>query len=561
MIRFAAKPRRLWGGRVSKLMDERQDLRFFWIVVVALLLLTRIVAMPTYFGVDNVNLAFSLEKFDPRIHQPQPPGYPLFVAFARVINFLARDAARTFTIVSILISGLCLPVAYWLGSRMFSKVAGTVGVLLLLVNPVFWYGAIDPNGGPLRPFLAFFSLLTAYCCWRCWNGEKQFALWGAVALAVGSGFRPDLLTFLAPMWLISSWVGTRSLRTVLLGCGILSGIVLVWGSALILSMRGPSIIEDIRAFAKLMRDYAVDQSSHQSVLFGSSIAAWLRQINRLIIWNGLAIVTWIWAVPFFLRHRDRVPFKSSQSVFLFIWLIPGLVVQALVHVETPGHTLYSVAALCVIGGYVLSLLSMRDVAVGAALVLNAMLFLDLFALPANAVNTVGTPSMKNAFLFGTFESSIGEVRWLDDITRTTLDEIKRFTPADRPSIIISTDTYVTNWFMNWRIGRYYLPNQDFWILYTNLSKKRAERTHREALLDLRERPPLRIPIFQEGRIIWLIEPNSAIHQQLAATQQLMGGKYVFYSDITRNSQPLKLDDFEIVPSLFGFLPQAAALTH
>jgi hypothetical protein len=430
---------------------------------------------------------------------------------------------------------------------------------LLLVNPVFWFGAIDPNGGPLRPFLALFSLLTAYCCWRCWNGEKRYALWGAVALGVGSGFRPDLLAFLAPMWVVSSWVGTKSFRTVLLGCGVVSAIVVGWGTALILAMRGPSIVEDIRAFTKLMGEYAVDQSSRQSVVFGSSVFAWLRQVNRLVIWNGLAVLTWIWALPFFLRQRNRLPFKSAQSVFLFIWLVPGLMIQGLVHVETPGHTLFSVAALCVIGGYVLSLVPAREIALGAALVANVMLFLDFFALPANAVGSAGrTPSLKNALLFGTFESSIGQARWLDEVTRTSLDEIKQFTPSNRPSIIISTDTYVNNWFMNWRIGRYYVPNQDLWILYNNSGKKRAERIHREALMDLREWPPLRIPIFQEGRIIWLIEPNSAIHQQLATTQQLMGGKYIFYSDITKDSKPIKLDDFEIVPSLFGFLPQAAS---
>src|SRR5438105_7313859 len=46
---------------------------------------------------------------------------------------------------------------------------------------------------------------------------------------------------------------------------------------------------------------------------------------------------------------------------------------------------------------------------------------------------------------------------------TTLfrSEIEEFTPKDRSSIIISTDSYVDNWFMNWRIGRYYLPQQDF----------------------------------------------------------------------------------------------------
>jgi hypothetical protein len=259
-----------------------------------------------------------------------------------------------------------------------------------------------------------------------------------------------------------------------------------------------------------------------------------------------------------LRHRDRLPLRSAHAAFFFIWIVPGLIVQALVHVGAPGHTLFSVAALCVMGAYVLSLVPARDLILGAALIINVMLFLDFFTLPAGAVNsTERAPSLKNAILFGTFESSIGQVRWLDDVTRTTLDEIERFTPKDRPSIIITTDTYVTQWFMNWRIGRYYLPDHEFWILYNNLSKKRAERIRRDALLELREIAPLRVPVFQEGRILWLIEPGSSIHQQLAAAQKLEGGKYVFYSDITKESAPFRIDEFEIVPSLFAFLPQSA----
>jgi hypothetical protein len=149
------------------------------------------------------------------------------------------------------------------------------------------------------------------------------------------------------------------------------------------------------------------------------------------------------------------------------------------------------------------------------------------------------------------------VRDLDAITRVTLEEIADFTPKDRPAMIISTDTYRDRFFMNWRIGRYYLPNQDFWIVYNDAAKKRAERIRRDAVLEVREIPPLRVPIFREGRILWLIEPDGPIYKQLASTQNLHGGKYVFYSDITKDSSMFRMDDFEIVPSLFGFLPQAA----
>src|ERR1044071_254364 len=119
--------------------------RKYWIVICGLLLVTQVVAAARFLSVDNVNLAFALEYFDPLNHQPQPPGYPLFVLFARGCNFLLRSVEYTFLFVSLLITGLCLAVTAALGRRMFSEWTGRAAVLLLLVNPVFWQtGATSP---------------------------------------------------------------------------------------------------------------------------------------------------------------------------------------------------------------------------------------------------------------------------------------------------------------------------------------------------------------------------------------------------------------------------------
>ena len=532
---------------------ERRDYIGLAIIICALLVLTRLPAMANYFSIDNVNLAFSLDKFDPSIHQPQPPGYPFFVFFARIVNLVFRDPERTFVVISLLVAAGSLYAAFALGATMFSAWAGAAAAFLLLFNPVFWESNIE---GPLRPNLALFSLLSAYCCWRCWNGEKQFVYWGALALGVGSGFRPDLIAFLFPLWAVSAWVGTKSWRLILRAFVLLGGIVLVWTAALVLAMGG------IHTFTSVMLGYASEQSGRGSVVFGSSIVAWLRQMNRLVIWNGLAVIGWIWAVPLWRRRSidqphhgaPRPPSSAEEGsfAFFFFWLVPGLIVQAFTHAEAPGHTLYSVASLCVLGGYVLSQVRTRDFALAAAAFVSAFIFLEvgsLFPLPDRAPDAANrTPSIQNAILFGSFETSLDQIRWLDDMTRITLRELREFTPKDRPAIILSTDAYVDRWFMNWRIGRYYLPQQDFWILYNNSIPKRIDHVRRDRVLEAREGATLELPIFREGRILWLMEPGSAFHRQVAAAQKLSGGQYVFYSDITPESPPFLVDGFKIVPT-------------
>ncbi len=496
--------------------------------------------MADYFSIDNVNLAFSLEKFDPRIHQPQPPGYPLFVLSARMVNALFHDAERTFAAIAILVSALSLFAAFLLGRRMFSSWAAAAGTFLLLVNPVFWHSGLD---GPLRPNLALFSLLTAYCCWRCWNGEKQFTLWGAVALGVGGGFRPDLMAFLFPLWLFSSWVGTRSWRGVLIAGAVLAAIVASWTGILVTAMGG------IETFRTIMFDYAADWSRSQALMPGFSIMTWLRKINRLVIWNWLAVISWIWALPFCLGNRDRQPFGSSRVLFFILWLLPGLIVQALTHFGAPGHALFSVSALCVLGGYVLSLVRVRETALAAALVVNVMLFLNFFpsTVGAESRRDNGRPSLMNAFLYGTFESSIGMVRDMDEITRTALKEIAEFTPSDRPSMILTTDSYVDQWFMNWRIGRYYLPDRDFWVLDSRMEHKSLQRIRRNTVVEARDALALSIPVFAQGRLLWLLEPDGPMYRNLASVANLNGGRYVSYIDITPDFAPFDADGFKIVP--------------
>jgi hypothetical protein len=516
-------------------MIKKSEFHIFGILIL-LLLLTRIPIMAGYFSIDNVNLAFALEKFDPKIHQPQPPGYLFFVLFARLANLVFHDVYQTFRIISLLVGAFTVGIAFLLGKRMFSYWAGVIGSLLLLVNPVFWQANIE---GPLRPILAFFTVITAYCCWRCWNGEKRFATWGAIALGIGGGFRPDLIAFLLPLWLMSVWMGTRSWLAIYSAGTVLCGAIALWVCPTIISIGG------LPAFWDLMLDYASTWIRSSSPPPGSHIMAWLRQNNRLFIWNGLSILGWIWTAPFYFADKKRTPLGGARPAFLALWILPGVILQTFTHFDAPGHTLFSIVALCMLGGHMLSAVHLRNVMTAIVLLLNIMLFFNFLGLPN--VTAKSGPSLKNAIQVASFESSVGWVRQMDGVTHEALAEIEKYTPLDRPSIIVTTNRFADRWFMNWRIGRYYLPNRDFWVLYDTPEKKHVGHVRRNKVLESIANP-LRIPISGDVRILWLLEPNGRYAAELAKSTSLHGGEQVKYTDIMPDSAPILLDGFEIVPS-------------
>ncbi len=526
-------------------MEERRNHWTLWIALIALLLLTRVPAASQYLSIDNVNLAFSLENFDPLNHQPQPPGYPFFVALARGFNIVFRDAERTFLVLSVLVSGLCLALTFALGKRMFSPWVGAAAAFLVLVNPVFWFSGLE---GPLRPHLALFSLLTAYWAWRCRNGEKQYLYWSAAALGFGSGFRPELLVLMFPVWLLAAWIGTRSIRSIVLGLALMGGVVLVWISALVIAVGGADPLW------RLLSEYLVDQSRGESVLLGGTESDWMRQLSRLVIWNALAVIGWFWAAPLFFKSERRVTLGGPESVFMLVWLAPGLAVQALIHVAAPGHTLFSIPALCLVGAYVLyaslHTSEMREIALCSALVLNVMLFLNFVPLPTvNSTESGAWRSLRNAWAFGIFETSLGQLRWLDDINKTTLKEIREFTPPDRPALIVTTDAHRQTWFMNWRIARYYLPDYDIWVVTDQKTPRVAYHVRRDKTLETAHAGSVApVPAPKGGRILWLLERDGPFHKALSQVKTLTSGSQIVYSDLSPTETTFRVLEFEFVPT-------------
>ena len=75
-----------------------------WFVIVCLYLIaTRWPLAPHYlYYFDSANFALALEHFDPALHQPQPPGYPLFVGLTKLIHLFVLRPEHVFLIAGLL---------------------------------------------------------------------------------------------------------------------------------------------------------------------------------------------------------------------------------------------------------------------------------------------------------------------------------------------------------------------------------------------------------------------------------------------------------------------------
>jgi hypothetical protein len=239
---------------------------------------------------------------------------------------------------------------------------------------------------------------------------------------------------------------------------------------------------------------------------------------------------------------------------MMTWLLPGLLLQAAIHVAAPGHTLFSVVALCIVGGYVLTEAfpnaGSREIALAGGVLLNAMFFLNYFPLPTPA--QPGAPrsvwaSARDASAFGVFETSINSIRYVDDVARITLTEIRDLTPENRPVVIITTDIHRVDWFLNWRIVRYYLPSCEIWAVDDQQAPGRAQHIIRDHVLESMSGDTVRVPVPRSGRILWLLETGAPFHRALAATQPIASGQRVAYMDVAADATPFRVLDYEFVP--------------
>jgi len=218
--------------------------------------------------VDSINFALGVRDFDPAAHRPHPPGYPLFIALAKLAR-LVLDEPRALAIWAALFGALTA----WPLLRLFQACdaadagAGSGGreaqqrwwrpaplaVLVTLTAPLFWISAARPMSDSVGLALAVTTqalLATAFVRQALdLRGAHDAAaaarsgrliLVGALVAALSVGIRSQALWLTAPLlvFVLVSRAG-RGAAGAILGGAIWFARILIWLVPLVVATGGP----------------------------------------------------------------------------------------------------------------------------------------------------------------------------------------------------------------------------------------------------------------------------------------------------------------------------------
>lgn len=172
--------------------------------VTALTALTRWFALSrSFWDWDEALLILGLRHYDVVAHHPHPPGFPLYVAIAKVFQFAGLGEFHALQAVNLIAAAAIVPVMYAFARQLdFDFATALSAAVLFAFFPNVWL-----FGGTAFSDVPAVVLCVGAATLLLRGGASLY--WGAVASAVAIGFRPQNAIVLALPFVIAAWRDRR----------------------------------------------------------------------------------------------------------------------------------------------------------------------------------------------------------------------------------------------------------------------------------------------------------------------------------------------------------------
>ncbi len=401
---------------------------------------------------DSANFALALSYYNVGFHQPHPPGYPLYVGLASLLNLWLQDPNSSYVLISILTSAGAVGALFLLGTAMYGPWVGLGSATILAATVGFWgYGEVA------YPYtsLSFFGTLVALLCYLLWRGHRSVAILCGLVLGIAGGFRQDTLLFLGPLWLVSVW--QAGIPRLILSALVLGLAVASWLMPAVLLSGGWD------AFQKASGAQTNYVLSTYSVPY-AGLGALRRNAETLLLFLkqmfGLSGLVTLYALGRFLTFKSLV--ADRRLPFLLLWFLPPLAVYLVIHIGDPGYVLSLLPPLCIV-----TAVGVRDIAhdLQSALLLLSGHHQRLFGLARLSGGLGGSLAMLlvsclviwnvSAFLTTPGPVRLTEIRAIDTILRNQVEYARNLNSGS--VVVLAKERF--------RQFKYYLPEYNLKLLY------------------------------------------------------------------------------------------------
>jgi hypothetical protein len=173
---------------------------------------------------DEMQMLLGLRDYDILFHRPHPPGFPLFIAAAKVLHLAGVSDFAAFQVLNALAATALFPLALFAFREMrFPLRTAVIGSALLAVMPNIWF----LSGGAFSdvPAAALVLAAVGFLLRGCRSGGAYLA--GAVLTGAVGAIRPQILPIVAAPALIATWSCLRARRWPVVAIGAAAGAAVI----------------------------------------------------------------------------------------------------------------------------------------------------------------------------------------------------------------------------------------------------------------------------------------------------------------------------------------------
>jgi hypothetical protein len=165
---------------------------------------------PSLEDLDSVNFALGIRHYDIAQHQPHPPGYPLYIAAAKLLHATGLSEVHALSLLGVIAGGFGVFALMKLFSALdedrLDSTATVLAVVLAAVCPLFWFTA----GRPLSDMVGLAAAIVVQALLIAATGAAGI-LAAAFFAGLAAGIRSQVVWLTLPLLVYVVWRG-RSVR-------------------------------------------------------------------------------------------------------------------------------------------------------------------------------------------------------------------------------------------------------------------------------------------------------------------------------------------------------------